>query len=430
MTEYKKFIFKDYNFSVNTKTLTLIYSYDNLVHFSETYKFNFDFIDYNPDLLDRAIQALYFMAGISYYKAYLAPAIVIEKGEVDENTSKFLSKTYRNGLAEFFYVNKLDPKFEIIFPINNKKLHSIKSSNSNGLIIGIGGGKDSLVSVELLRDIGYKISTWSLGHKSQLEPLINRIGLPHFWVERNIDKLLLEHNGKGALNGHIPISAIFACVGSIVAILTGKKDSIVSNENSANEPDLIYQGVQVNHQYSKSLIFEKDYQGYMIDTNQTVNYYSSLRPFSEVYISEIFSKIGFNKYKGVFSSCNRAFTHESTKMFWCGECPKCAFTFLALTPFIDREELELIWGKNLLLEPKLEPIYRNLLGISGNKPLDCVGELKESRAAMRLAQKIYSELYKYSFEIPESYNYRKIGNHSMPVALFNKIINKLKSMDN
>ena len=107
-------------------------------------------------------------------------------------------------------------------------------------------------------------------------------------------------------------------------------------------------------------------------------------------------------------------------MSWCGVCPKCAFTFLVLTPFVSRTELEKLWGgKNLLLDPSLEPMYRQLLGIEGDKPLECVGEIKESRAAMHLAQTIYPELQtKYQFELPSDYDYRTLGSHEMPDDIY------------
>lgn len=426
MKTYQNFIFKDYSFNPDSKILRLYYSYDGVIEFCESYKFDFEFSNYDPIVLDRAVQSLFFMAGVSYFKAYLAPNIVIDKGQIDKASSEFLSKTYQNGLGEFFYINKLDPNTKIEFPITEEKPTNIDHFNSSGLLIGIGGGKDSLVSVELLRDSGLDITTWSLGHKLQLEPLINVIDLPHLWVERTWDRSMLEHNASGAYNGHIPISAILACVGTIVAVLSGKQDVVVSNENSANEPDLKYEGIEINHQYSKSIKFEKDYQEFLANTIKSTNYWSYLRPFSEVFIAEIFAKVGFDKYKGVFSSCNRAFTHESTHTFWCGKCAKCAFTFLALTPFIKRDELESIWGKNLLLDPELDHTYRKLLGIEADKPLDCVGEIKESRAAMRLAQKIYPELNKYKFEIPEGYDYRHISENSMPEMIYKQLEDRIK----
>ena len=116
-------------------------------------------------------------------------------------------------------------------------------------------------------------------------------------------------------------------------------------------------------------------------------------------------------------------------MFWCGVCPKCAFVFLILTPFIHRVELEKIWhGRNLLLEPSLEKTYRQLLGIEGDKPLDCVGEVKESRSAMKLVQQIYPELSKYTFDIPENYDFRALSEHSMPDDIYNVITDKINKL--
>ncbi len=420
MSKFQNFIFEDYSLEEATKTLTLKYSLDSQLNFTETYQFNFDFYKtMNTEALDRAFQSLFFMAGVSYYKTYMPSGIEIKKGYLDQASADFFSKTYQKGLGEFLYVNKLSPNTVIVFPTNSDSTLNMLSNEGEGQLSGIGGGKDSLVSIELLKNQP-KVATWSLSHRSQLEPLVQTIGTKHFWVERQWDRQLLELNKQGALNGHIPISAIFACVGTIVALLSGYQDNVVSNESSASEPNLHYQGVAINHQYSKSLEFEKDYQQYLSHCfGDNLRYYSLLRPLSEVRIAELFSKIGFNKYKRVFSSCNRAFIHSSDKIFWCGECPKCAFTFLILTPFVEQQELETLFGgKNLLLTNELESTYRQLLGIEGHKPLDCVGEVKESRAAMKLAQAKYPELNKYVFDLPEDYDYKKLGPNSIPEEIF------------
>jgi hypothetical protein len=288
--------------------------------------------------------------------------------------------------------------------------------------VGIGGGKDSLVSVELLRKGNVDFTTWSLDHRSQLTPLVERIGGSHLWAEREWDpQLLTLKDDPAAYNGHIPISAIFACTGTIMAILAGKRDATVSNENSANEPSLHYEGIAINHQYSKSLEFEKDYQDLLKHCyGDTLRYYSFLRPLGELRIAELFAATGFNKYKDVFSSCNSAFAYGQQTISWDGTCPKCVFVFLALTPFVERAALEELMGsKNLLLNPELERTMRQLLGIEGDKPLECVGEVKESRTAMRMAQQQYPELDKYHFDLPTDYNFRSCSENSMPTEMFN-----------
>lgn len=422
MSTYKQFIFEDYRFDMTSKTLTLHYSFDSILNFTETYHFDFEFAPFAPEALERALQSLFFMSGVSYYKTFLAPEIVIKKGDLDTAGAQFFSKTYRRGLGEFFYVNQLDPRTPIVFPETVHELASLDNSADNkGLLVAIGGGKDSLVSVELLRDKVDSLATWSLNHRAQLTPLIESTGLPHYWVDRTWDAQLFDlKNLPDAYNGHIPISAIFACAGTIVALLSGRKDVVVSNEQSTSEPMLHYQGIAINHQYSKSQEFEQDYQAYLSHTlGNATGYYSFLRPLSEVRIAEIFAQIGFDKYHDVFSSCNKAFVHGSDHMFWDGTCPKCAFVFLVLTPFVERPKLEALFsGKNLLLDDSLVPTYKQLLGIEGDRPLECVGDVKETRTAMRLSQQKYPQLSKYEFEIPADYDYMSRASHTMPDEIY------------
>lgn len=431
--KYQQFIFEDYGFNPDTQTLSLHYSFDGTVRFTEKFHFAFPCTAYDPTSLERAFQLLFFMAGVSYYKAYVAPEIVVKKGQLDGPMAAFFARTYQRGLGEFFYVNHLDPRTPVNFPkTTGQELSATTVQAGEGILIGLGGGKDSLVSIELLRQSGANITTWSLNHRLQLTPLVKRIGLPHYFVEREWDPSLLTHNAQGALNGHVPISAILAACGTIVAILSGRQDVSVSNELSANEPTLHVDGVAINHQYSKSAEFEADFQELLAHVFvQGPRYYSFLRPLSELHIAELFCKTdSLTHYKDVFSSCNRAYVHTSDHIFWDGTCPKCAFFFLAMVPFARLEQLTTIFsGKNLLHTPELEPTYRQLLGIVGDKPLECVGEIKESRTAMRLAQGQDSELAaKYHFEIPDDYDYRALGGHYMPAEVFELFKSGLASL--
>jgi hypothetical protein len=434
MTNLDTYIFKGYVFDCSKKTLELKYAYSDDLVFKETYFFDFDFVDYDQKQLDRAFQHLLYIAGVSYFKAYLPKNIQVESGTLTSYEASYYSKTYQKGLGEFFYVNKLDPRTEITFKSNTDHQQSISGGLHDGMLVGIGGGKDSLVVVEALKSQNIDFMTWSIGHLNQLKPLIEKLGTKHATVTRVIDPKIRQLNEEGVYNGHIPWSAVMAATGTVVAILTGRRDVVVGNEQSANEPTLNYQGTDINHQYSKTQEFEKDYQKLLKENfDDSIRYYSFLRPLSELFIGEIFAKIGFQKYKDVFVSCNLAYTLYPGHTTWCGECPKCAFIFMILTPFIDRQELESVWqGKNLLLDPELKETYRQLLGISGDKPMECVGEIKEARTAMQLCFKKYPELQQeYSFNIPEDYDYKYLFNSEMPddiQKIFNNFIANFKDV--
>src|SRR5579884_1040930 len=119
MSKYQKFIFKDYSFNQESGELLLQYSYDDELNFTEKYIFDFEIKEYNQAAFRRAAELLFFLAGVSYYKMYLAPEIVINKGSIDDYLSKFLSRTYQNGLKEFLFVNRLDLNYKISFPFNS-----------------------------------------------------------------------------------------------------------------------------------------------------------------------------------------------------------------------------------------------------------------------------------------------------------------------
>lgn len=413
MSQYKTFSFDYYSFDPSTKTLIFNYSVDDKINFVEQYQFDLE-LDQNVDekALDRACKIAFLVAGVSYYKTFLPPNITYRNIEVDQSLADFLSKTYQKGLGEFFYINNLDPQTKIVFPSNSGDLIQIISSGK-GALIGIGGGKDSLVTVEKLKD--NDISTWSVRHHSQqLQPLLDVMKTRHYPVTRKIDDQLLDKSLPGAYNGHVPVSAVFACIGVVLAILAKKRDVIVSNEASANEATLLYKGVEINHQYSKSLEFEKDFQN-VLEKNfgESIRYFSYLRNLSELQICEIFSQY-FDKYSGVFSSCNKAFTQSSSRLYWCGKCPKCAFIYLAMANYIDENKMRKLFNdKILLLDPDLQETYKMLLGMNKSKPLECVGTIDECRFAMSNLIDKYPELKNF-FVLDNNYNHDYRAKHSIP----------------
>ncbi len=169
-------------------------------------------------------------------------------------------------------------------------------------------------------------------------------------------------------------------IAALCAVLFGYNRIMLSNERSANEGNVEFDGRLANHQHSKSLDFERMIAGVLsAATGGALGYFSLLRPYSEAKIARLFARQ--TRFDRVFSSCNRNFTQTPhTGPLWCGECPKCHFVFLIFAPIMEKARLLGIFGKNLLDVPANERSFRELTGLAGQKPWECVGEILEAAA--------------------------------------------------
>ncbi|WP_343231968.1 hypothetical protein [Tahibacter amnicola] len=247
----------------------------------------------------------------------------------------------------------------------------------------IGGGKDSLVSVELLKRHGEDATAVWVGNSPLIAACAARTGLPTRNIERQLAPELFEYNKLGAYNGHIPVTAINSAILAVAAVLYDFDSIVFSNERSASSATLEYDGQPVNHQWSKGWEFEQRLAAWLrTHVAADLNYTSLLRPVSELAVTRLFAQ--HSRYDDVFSSCNRNFRILGPRPAdrWCGQCPKCHFVFLALAPFVPKPRLLSIFGRNLLDDESQAPGFDALMEFAAHKPFECVGEGRESRAAM------------------------------------------------
>jgi UDP-N-acetyl-alpha-D-muramoyl-L-alanyl-L-glutamate epimerase len=349
--------------------------------------------------LDSALDLLHLIAGVSYYKAGVPGEILVESTSIDRVTADFLDALYLHGLGEFAYQNKIDLRGKIRFP-HDSRHPGLRRDDGEAVaeasegrqpaiglprstLVPIGGGKDSLVSVELLKAAGDNSTAVWIGNSGLIESCGRRSGLPMLNISRSISPLLFEYNRNGALNGHIPVTAINSAILVVAAILYGHDAIAFSNERSASSATLEYDGVPINHQWSKGWDFEQGFRALVhAQVAADLNYYSLLRPLSELAVASRFARS--NRYDDVFSSCNRNFRILGPKPSdrWCGQCPKCHFVFLALAPFMPKPRLLGIFGRNLLDDPAQTAGFDALIEYHDHKPFECVGEGRESRAAL------------------------------------------------
>ncbi|MBK7146068.1 MAG: endonuclease domain-containing protein [Xanthomonadales bacterium] len=331
-----------------------------------------------------ALRLLHLIAGISYYKAAVPPQIVVDGAPLDAALAALLDEIYLHGLGEFAHRNGLDLRGRIDFPHDTHVPHvAARVGLPRRTLVPIGGGKDSLVTVELLRAAHEPMTAAWVGRSPLIAACVERSGLPRLNIERQISPLLFEMNRNGAWNGHIPVTAINSAILVCAAILHGHDAIAFSNERSASSANLVHDGFAVNHQWSKSIDFERAFRSYVSTrVAADLDYFSVLRPLSELAVTRLFAPL--TQYHDVFSSCNRNFRILGDKPAerWCGQCPKCHFVFLALSPFLPKTRLVAIFGRNLLDDATLAADFDALLEVGAHKPFECVGEGRESRAAM------------------------------------------------
>lgn len=348
--------------------------------------------DIPEDLLHSIVQQLHIILGISYWKLFCPKKIIVSSTHLNKAQAAFWNTVYTKGLGEFFYRNSIDYRGLISFPYEESANNPVSFHNANRSLVGVGGGKDSLVSIELLKKFKKDFSGFMLlSHESAIiNNTIKESGILSLSIRRVMDAKLAELNKRGdSYNGHIPISAIYAFVGVLMGILYDYRYVITSNEQSANYGNVTYLGETINHQWSKSIEFEQMFQTYIHDVvSPDIIYFSLLRPWNEIRIAHVFSQ--YPQYFSIFSSCNRNFSSKqgnSQGQRWCGECPKCAFVFALLAASIPKGQLLSIFGENLFSKNSLLPIYRELLGIAGIKPFECVGTPEETQVAFHVAHK-------------------------------------------
>lgn len=397
MPTYKRFIFEAYRFEPASKTIFLTYNFDDTLHFTETISLAADTpLDHahSPDF-ERTLFALHLAGGASYYKTFAPRQIEVRSGKLTPDQAHFWNVFYTKGLGEFFYQNNIDFRDLIQFPSTAEAPSTASTEqpliSPKTALVPFGGGKDSQVTVELLKHAGISPTLFRMQGHAFITELADINRLPLIEVSRTLDPQLFELNKQGALNGHVPVTGYVTFLSLAIALLHGHDSVFFSNERSSDYGNVEYLGAQINHQWSKSneaeLLIARYIETYI--TRKT-RYLNALRPLSELHIARLFTH--YPKYFHHVTSCNRNWLwnklgsnpHQGR---WCGECDKCAFVFAMFAAFLPLTTLQDIFKKNLFDDPRLIATYRQLWGAEAFKPFECVGTPQETQAAVYLANR-------------------------------------------
>lgn len=376
--------FPSYAFDPSTGVATFDYLLDGPepLHFTETITFPVPSRPDVPAAFHRVLDLLHVVAGVSYYKVGAPPRVVAPK-PVPAEVASFFTAVYTEGLAEYAYRNQLAHVLDLTVETPGVAPAAAPVETAGRPLSAVGGGKDSIVTCEILRAAGLDPVPFSVNPNPVIENVNAASGLPALAARRKLDPRLFELNKAGALNGHIPVTAINSLIAIATAVWHGLGPVVMSNERSASDPNLVWNGHEVNHQWSKGVAAEgllreavTAYAG-LADP-----YFSLLRPLSELHIAQLFA--GHTAYDDVVTSCNKAFKLHDPTARWCGDCPKCRFVFLAMAPHMSRERLAHIFGHDLFADEAQIPGFLELLGVDAHKPFECVGEAEECLVALAM----------------------------------------------
>jgi hypothetical protein len=334
--------------------------------------------------IERVLDLLYVAASTSYYKIAAPRRVELDGVVLADGALGWVRALFREGLGEFAYQNKLE--YVLDLPIEAKQTADApgwEHTPSGAPLAAVGGGKDSIVTMEALQRAGLEPVLFSVNPNAIIRSVMAVSPQPVRSVRRQLDPRMRELNEAGAYNGHIPVTAINSLIAVAASVMHGLGPVVMSNESSASVPNLNWLGRDINHQWSKGLPAEAHLRDALLaHAGLRDAYFSLLRGLSELHIAGLFAK--FTAYDEVVTSCNAAFKQRDASERWCGHCPKCRFVFLALAPFTGRERLVHIFGADVFTDLTQLPGYRELMGLTAHKPFECVGEIEESLVALRL----------------------------------------------
>ncbi|WP_051324509.1 hypothetical protein [Candidatus Solirubrobacter pratensis] len=361
--------------------VSLRYALDDEIEFEERFELP-PVPGADLDAVEPLLALLHWTAGVSYYKTAAPARVALETGAPGPATSALLEALYSEGLGEFAATNRI-PLPRPAFAAGDAQRAEAGESALRRVLVPVGGGKDSAVALEIVRRSGLDTALVSVGNAKPIERTVEVAGLPRLLVRRHLDPGIGALNARGALNGHVPVTAIVSSVALLTAALHGYDAVALANERSASAGNTTWDGVEVNHQFSKGLRAERLLRAAAAEA-AGVRIFSVLRPAAELAIARAFARLP--EYHPAFTSCNRIFRLDPAlrASSWCCDCDKCRFVFLILAPFMEPAALERIFGKAMLEDEAQYTGFALLTATGGHKPFECVGEVEESVAAIRM----------------------------------------------
>jgi len=379
--DYNEFTYVGSSYDEQTGEASFMYQIQGTTQITFVERITFQTSSTKPsENFNNLLNLLGMVLGLSYYKTAATPIFRITP-KITPEIEEYVTQLIKQGLAEFAYRNNLPNLLTptIIAPTqpSTKTIAPVEGIS----LVAVGGGSDSIVTSELLKQSGHEFKQIAINPNPHQRNTNSITGVDFVVIQRKLDKKLFELNKTGALNGHVPVTAMNSLIMVCQSELIQSGHVILSNEHSANEATLNWNNQPVNHQWSKSSEAEQLLNAAIQSITGYVNKtFSFLRPFTEIRITKAYAEL-CEKYDTVITSCNQAYIMNNPAERWCGECDKCRFKALMFARFLNQKRMNTIFNNNPLNNPSL---YEKFLPLfSDEKPFECVGEVDESIEALK-----------------------------------------------
>lgn len=360
------------------------------------------------------------------------------------------AQIYQGVFAQHWYENNITDYLgpDIIYPgvsLGQQSAFAISTTHKT-VLAACGGGKDSAVALKLLQEAAIPFASMQYSHsiygKADFQHELiaqvvaqatsnqqHRISIYDDFLDYPLFELYFPKN-SGIIAPETPVS-IFESLP--LMLHHGYPYLCLAHEKSANTGNLFWQdlGQEVNHQWGKGYDAERALNDF-IQTNLLSNftYFSILQPIYDVRIFKNLTQ--YPELLPHIHSCN-------IQKPWCKKCPKCAYVWLGLVAAFEPTLVDAVFGTNLFDEPDLLPTFRAMIGLADHTPFECIGEIDESRLAMRrCVEKGLSgaalDVFKQEVLADDTINWAQLEQkytrvydteHSIPNWIFSKIRGKL-----
>ncbi len=349
---------------------------------------------YSNPLIQRISAYIALFEGMKFcslYPRYYDISLISQ--QLNENVIEGFIKVYQGVFAQHWYENNITdyPHPDLIYAqkLGNYQPLAIFGNNQT-LLMGCGGGKDSILGMKILEESEIAYATIQYAHS-----VYGKAELQHQLIDQVIETMnpikshrisiyddftdfpflpLYHPKNSGIISPETPMS-VFECL--FIMLNEGYHYLSFAHEKSANTGNFFWKTLsrEVNHQWGKSLEAEQQLnQCIQANLLENFNYFSILQPIYDLRIFENLSKYPHILPK--IHSCN-------IEKPWCKKCPKCAYVWLGLMAFFDSKDVDAVFGMNLFDDEDLQPIFREMLGLSEHTPFECIGEIAESRLMMK-----------------------------------------------